>query len=73
MKSVTITILVGSPTFEEGMEQTTVTVHKDDLQMIEYYIEFVIVDGCNEYIILRDGIPFKWSMTDSQGVTHEQR
>jgi len=39
MKSVTITILVGSPTFEEGMEQTTVTVHKDDLQMIEYYIE----------------------------------
>ena len=73
MKPVTITILVGSPTFEEGTEQTTVTVHKDDLQMIDYYIEFVIVDGCNEYIILRDGIPFKWCMTDTQGVTHEQR
>ena len=71
--TVTITILVGSPTFEDGIEETTVTIHKDDLQMIGYYVEFVIEDGCNEYIILRDGIPFKWSMTDRQGVTHEAR
>jgi hypothetical protein len=73
MKPVTITILRGYPTFEDGTEETTLTVHTDELQVIDYYIEYVIVDGCEEYIILRDGVPFRWSMTDNKGVTHEAR
>ena len=73
MKIVTMTILMGFPTFEDGIQETIVTVHKDELHVIDYYIDSVIVDGCNEYIILRDGVPFRWSMTDNRGVTHESR
>lgn len=73
MKPITITILRGSPTFEDGTDETTLTIYKDELQMIEYYIEFVVVDGWEEYIILRDGVPLRWAMTDNRGVTYESR
>ena len=68
---ITFTFFLGSPTFEEGLYQFTTLVFEDELEVIENYIESKIEAGSDEYIILRDGIPFKWSMTDCKGDTHE--
>ena len=68
---ITFTFFVGSPIFEDGLTETSITIHKDDLAKIDFYIEYIIEDNCNEYIILRDGIPYKWAMTDCKGDTYE--
>lgn len=71
MKTYRIQIIVGSPIFEDGVDETILTVHKDELQMIDFYIECLLSDGEREYIVLVDSVPTRWAMTDRKGVTHE--
>ena len=59
-KPVTYTILLDK--WGAGFEKTEVTVHCDELQMIDYYLEFVVIGDGTDYIILVDGVPKRWNL-----------
>ncbi len=63
---MTIRIEAGQVTFIEGISVTVIEVKKDELGMIDYYIE-ALENDVVEYIISVNGVPSAWRLFDIGG------
>ena len=63
---MTIRIEAGQVTFIEGISVTVIEGKKDELGMIDYYIE-ALENDVVEYIISVNGVPSAWRLFDIGG------